>query len=157
VKLEAAIMDGRNGAYGAVGCCKTIKNPIAAASLVLTMKASLLVGPISEQTLLSTHTSLATIPNASFDTPYQRAIWETKRISQDSSGPVEPETVGIVVLDKFGALAVAGSTGGLLNKPVGRLGDTAIPGAGLFANTRVAIAWYISCPIIFAIFLTGSF
>jgi L-asparaginase len=62
--------------------------------------------------------------------------------SSQSSGdatwdPVEyiPQgTVGAVVLDSFGTIAVATSTGGLTNKIPGRIGDTPSLGAGFWAE-----------------------
>ena len=48
-------------------------------------------------------------------------------------------TVGAVVLDPEGHVACATSTGGMTNKMVGRVGDTPIIGAGLFANEKVAL------------------
>lgn len=43
-------------------------------------------------------------------------------------------TVGAVALDAAGHLAAATSTGGYNNKPVGRIGDTPIVGAGTYAR-----------------------
>jgi L-asparaginase len=43
-------------------------------------------------------------------------------------------TVGVVVLDRFGTIAVATSTGGLTNKLPGRIGDTPSLGAGFWAE-----------------------
>lgn len=43
-------------------------------------------------------------------------------------------TVGAVVLDRFGSIAVATSTGGLTNKLPGRIGDTPSLGAGFWAE-----------------------
>ncbi|HMF34176.1 MAG TPA: isoaspartyl peptidase/L-asparaginase family protein [Candidatus Lokiarchaeia archaeon] len=45
------------------------------------------------------------------------------------------ETVGAVALDQDGHLAAGTSTGGLQGTAPGRIGDTAIIGAGTFANT----------------------
>ena len=44
-------------------------------------------------------------------------------------------TVGAVALDKKGNLAAATSTGGMMNKKYGRIGDAPIIGAGTYANT----------------------
>lgn len=44
-----------------------------------------------------------------------------------------PETVGCVVVDKWGHCAAATSTGGLMNKRIGRIGDSPIIGAGTYA------------------------
>jgi beta-aspartyl-peptidase (threonine type) len=44
-----------------------------------------------------------------------------------------PETVGCVVVDSEGRCAAATSTGGLMNKMSGRIGDSPIIGAGTYA------------------------
>jgi beta-aspartyl-peptidase (threonine type) len=59
--------------------------------------------------------------------------------------PVEPGelahgTVGAVARDIAGRLAAATSTGGLLNKMPGRVGDTPLIGAGTWADERVAVS-----------------
>lgn len=49
-------------------------------------------------------------------------------------------TVGCVAVDNDGNLAAATSTGGLVNKRVGRIGDTPIIGAGTYANSLCAVS-----------------
>ena len=44
-----------------------------------------------------------------------------------------PETVGCVVVDSQGRCAAATSTGGLMNKMTGRIGDSPLIGAGTYA------------------------
>lgn len=44
-----------------------------------------------------------------------------------------PETVGCVVVDSQGRCAAATSTGGLMNKMTGRIGDSPIIGSGTYA------------------------
>ena len=46
----------------------------------------------------------------------------------------EPGTVGAVAFDKAGRLAAATSTGGIFNKHPGRMGDSAVIGAGTYAD-----------------------
>jgi len=46
-------------------------------------------------------------------------------------------TVGAVVLDRYGTICVATSTGGLTNKLPGRIGDTPTLGAGFWAEEWV--------------------
>lgn len=66
-----------------------------------------------------------------------------------SAAPVPSEqetkrgTVGAVVVDAWGNVAAATSTGGLTNKTVGRVGDTATIGHGTIADQREGIA--VSC------------
>ncbi|KAI3360093.1 hypothetical protein L3Q82_014402, partial [Scortum barcoo] len=50
-----------------------------------------------------------------------------------------PQTVGAVALDRWHGLAAATSTGGLVGKMKGRVGDTAVVGAGIYADDKVAI------------------
>jgi len=50
--------------------------------------------------------------------------------------------VGAVALDVHGNLAAATSTGGLTNKSFGRVGDSAIIGAGTYANNQTCA---VSC------------
>jgi beta-aspartyl-peptidase (threonine type) len=47
-------------------------------------------------------------------------------------------TVGAVAIDDNGVLAAATSTGGVILKLPGRVGDTPIPGAGFYATNNVA-------------------
>jgi L-asparaginase / beta-aspartyl-peptidase len=49
-------------------------------------------------------------------------------------------TVGCVAIDAAGNLATATSTGGLVNKMVGRIGDTPVVGAGTYANALCAVS-----------------
>jgi beta-aspartyl-peptidase (threonine type) len=51
-------------------------------------------------------------------------------------------TVGAVALDRNGNLAAATSTGGFNNKPRGRVGDSAVIGAGTYAKNGVCA---VSC------------
>ncbi|MBC3918037.1 isoaspartyl peptidase/L-asparaginase [Undibacterium sp. CY18W] len=58
------------------------------------------------------------------------------------AAPLDPDkkfgTVGAVALDMHGNLAAATSTGGMTNKLPGRVGDTAMLGAGCYADNRTA-------------------
>jgi len=51
-------------------------------------------------------------------------------------------TVGAVARDSAGHLAAATSTGGMTNKRFGRVGDTALVGAGTYADDRTCA---VSC------------
>jgi beta-aspartyl-peptidase (threonine type) len=48
--------------------------------------------------------------------------------------------VGAVARDRSGAVAAATSTGGMSGKRPGRVGDSPIPGAGTYADTRAGAA-----------------
>lgn len=48
-----------------------------------------------------------------------------------------PNTVGCVALDANGILVAGTSTGGTMNQPPGRVGDTALVGSGLYADNKL--------------------
>ncbi|KAE8684366.1 Isoaspartyl peptidase/L-asparaginase [Hibiscus syriacus] len=51
-----------------------------------------------------------------------------------------PETVGCVVVDKDGRCAAATSTGGLMNKMIGRIGDSPLIGSGTYASELCGVS-----------------
>ncbi len=68
--------------------------------------------------------------------------WFTPAGLGELIGPVGSQhgTVGCVALDAKGRLASAASTGGTFGKRPGRVGDTPIVGAGIWADEGVAVA-----------------
>ena len=121
-------MDGRNLRAGAVAAVQTLKNPIRGAQLVMRQTPHVLLsGAAADKTL-------AELGAETIDSSYF--------LSADPIVDFEEKgTVGAVALDRCGDLAVASSTGGFVGKMAGRIGDTPIPGAGLYAeNGLVAVA-----------------
>lgn len=117
-----------------------IKNPIlAAASLLEQGPHTFLWGAAAES--LAEANNLELVPNSYFTTPFRKVLWNQ---STESSSQTDGGTVGAVVLDSHGHLAAAGSTGGLMFKADGRIGDTAVLGAGLYADQRLAIIWLVT-------------
>lgn len=84
---------------------------------------------------------LESVPNTYFETALRRAYW-TSTI-RHCQRPIEFEsgTVGAVALDIHGHIAAGGSSGGISGKGKGRVGDTAVLGAGLFADSKLGVAW----------------
>lgn len=150
-ELDAAIMDGATGAAGAVAGVTTVKNPVAAARLVMTCSPYVLLsGRGAEQFAAARGAEI--VDPAYFHTPERYAQLERARahdcteLDHDgaSRGAAEdPEgdhygTVGAVALDSRGNLAAATSSGGLTNKKYGRIGDSPIIGAGTYAENAAA-------------------
>ncbi len=81
---------------------------------------------------------LESVPNTYFQTALRRtyAIRDRQRSLEFESG-----TVGAVALDIHGHIVVGGSSGGISGKEKGRVGDTAVLGAGLFADSKLGVAW----------------
>ena len=160
VEMDAAIMDGRARAAGAVAGVTNLRNPIAAARAVMEAGAHvLLIGPGAEAFALSC--GLETAPPDYFFTQGRwdqlQAARGAGRVSLDHDGTSAPDpdkygTVGAVALDAFGDLAAATSTGGLTNKRPGRVGDSPIVGAGTYADNATAA---VSCTGTGEAFLRG--
>ncbi|TAQ84193.1 hypothetical protein B7494_g7493 [Chlorociboria aeruginascens] len=137
-ELEAAIVDGSTGSYGAVACVENVKNPIKAARSVLECDSlCFLVGDSADR--FARERGLDMVDNKHFTTAKRLEhlkSWKAGELVQaENLG-----TVGAIALDVYGNLAAGGSTGGNTCKPLGRIGDTAIIGAGLIADSNVAVA-----------------
>lgn len=81
------------------------------------------------------------VANDHFTVTFRREHWEQKKRGANLNAGDNLGTVGAIVLDRYGNLASGGSTGGLSGKLRGRIGDTAILGAGLYADSKVAVVW----------------
>lgn len=135
-ELDASIMDGRNGKAGAVAGVTTIRNPISAARAVLERSPYVLLAGSGAETF-AREQGLDIVQLDYFDTEHQfKRLREQKRKEEEQAASSEQKwgTVGAVALDSFGDLAAATSTGGMMNKRYGRVGDSPIIGAGTYAN-----------------------
>ena len=127
-----------------------MKNPIWLAEKVLENSPhSLLVSAGAERFAASQGIDL--VENESLISPQARRAWEFNK-RDPNVGPLATnediivtneighesqeshDTVGAVVMDFDGHFSAATSTGGLNGKAKGRIGDSPIAGAGLFAD-----------------------
>jgi isoaspartyl peptidase/L-asparaginase-like protein (Ntn-hydrolase superfamily) len=137
VEMDAAIMDGRSRAAGAVACVRRLAHPVSAARAVMERTPHvLLVGDEAER--FAFELGAEQVEPASLVTEQRRRQLERaqqkQRVSLDHDEPGEAGTVGAVARDAAGHLAAATSTGGLTNQLPGRAGDTAVIGAGTWAD-----------------------
>ncbi|RMH19889.1 MAG: isoaspartyl peptidase/L-asparaginase [Acidobacteria bacterium] len=139
-ELDAAIMDGRTRAAGAVSGLTTVKNPITLARLVMTdSRHVFLVGAGAEQ--FATEMGVERVDQEYFFTQKRYDAWQRALARERGEGGEGHGTVGAVALDRAGNLAAATSTGGLTNKRFGRVGDVPVIGAGTYAdNATCAIS-----------------
>ncbi|XP_013860485.1 isoaspartyl peptidase/L-asparaginase [Austrofundulus limnaeus] len=136
VEMDAIVMDGRTLASGAVSAVRNIANPVQLARLVMdkTSHACLTAEGASQ---FARSMGVVEVPQESLITEYARMRWRNNL--EPSANPVECQmgkmgTVGAVAVDAEGNVACATSTGGMLNKMEGRVGDTPCIGSGGYAD-----------------------
>jgi len=133
-ELDASIMSGIDLSCGAVANIKRVKNPISLARGVMEKsKHVLLVSEGAEK--FAKELGLELVENDYFVTDKMRQNYLKKKKEIDES---KKGTVGAVALDINGNLAAGTSTGGMMFKKSGRVGDTPIIGAGNYANNKTA-------------------
>jgi beta-aspartyl-peptidase (threonine type) len=132
VELDASVMDGRSLSGAGVGAVSTVANPVLLAREALKDgRHVLLVGKGAEA--LAVEWGLPTVAQEYFITERQLRRWRDR-------GASPPGTVGAVAVDVAGHTAAATSTGGILFKLPGRVGDSAVIGAGTYADDRAGAA-----------------
>jgi len=113
---------------GAVAGVRRIKNPVLAARAVMTQTPHvLMIAAAAER--LAARAGLSLCRPDELVTERSRARWQTYM-----GRAAEHGTVGAAALDLNGQLAAATSAGGITGKMPGRVGDSAIVGAGSFAD-----------------------
>jgi L-asparaginase / beta-aspartyl-peptidase len=141
VENDAAIMDGRNLGAGAVAGLTGIANPVKLARVILSeCEHVLLIGEGARQ--FATQYGIESVSDDYLITDYRRIQFEKARsagnVTLDQDPAIDPDdkygTIGAVARDSDGNLAAATSTGGMVNKMRGRVGDSPIIGAGVFAD-----------------------
>lgn len=137
-EMDAAVMDGQRLAAGAVACVHGVRNPVLLARSVLSDSGHVLMVGEGAQ-CFAQQMGLAMEPDAWFHS--EERLDELRRAQrQRLAGGAQARdsghfgTVGAVALDAHGHLAAAVSTGGLTAKRPGRVGDSAVIGAGIYAN-----------------------
>lgn len=145
VEMDAAIMDGRDLSAGAVAAVSNIANPIQLARLVMTESEHVML--ISDGAMrFAEHCEMEQTPDDYFLTPerveqFKEAQLHHKMMldhdeSDDAGEDQKYGTIGAIARDPQGNLAAATSTGGIVNKRLGRVGDSPIVGSGVYADNE---------------------
>ncbi len=135
-RMDASIMEGQTLSGGAVAGLEGYLHPICAARRIMTdTDHVLMVGPHANRLA---HFGLARLVHRKSSTPL--------RNKRSSRNPINPksqalyrqlglyDTVGAVAMDRAGHLAAGASTGGVAVMLPGRVGDTPLIGAGVYAD-----------------------
>lgn len=140
IESDASIMLSDLSA-GAVAALRAAANPIKAARLVMERTDHVLLAGVGADEFARKWG----LPSRDLRTEHRTAIYERSLAKLRSGEGVaylprlseaadELGTVGAVALDSGGRIAAATSTGGMTLKLPGRVGDSAIIGAGTYAN-----------------------
>jgi len=132
-ELDASVMTG-SGLAGAVAASKHARNPVRVARTVMERTEHvLIVDPGAE--FLARH-GLDVVERAYFVTEPRRQ--QLDRVLDGRAAASRHGTVGAVARDALGRVAAATSTGGMVGQADGRVGDSPIIGAGVYARDDVA-------------------
>ncbi len=148
-ELDASIMEGTGLRAGAVAGIATARNPVCLARRVLERGGPILLAGEGAR-LFAQEEGMDGVPDGYFHSEHRLAQLRfiqaggNRHAALDHSvhvtGPIADDrkfgTVGAVARDGQGRLAAAVSTGGMTNKRPGRIGDSPIVGAGIYANDR---------------------
>lgn len=147
VEMDASIMTDTLEC-GAVAAVKSIKNPIVAARLVMEKTDHIILsGKGAQKFIKIMGLKKYNLKTERSKTLYQKLLKKVKAGKGTKYFPNLPDyikyynsdTVGAVAMDTKGRLAVANSTAGIILKLPGRIGDTPVFGAGLYADKNGAV------------------
>ena len=141
-EMDAAIMDGKTLAAGAVASLMHIKNPISLARMVMEKSGHVMMDCEGAEAFAKEN-GIDLVNQKYFFTQDRWDALQKMKAAEKNRGAGNAVlitdqdrhgTVGAVALDQNGNLAAATSTGGTTNKRPGRVGDTPVIGAGTYAD-----------------------
>ena len=152
VTMDASIMSGADQHAGSVVGLRTSRHPVRVARCLLDQGwPVMLYGDAADE--FGDRFGVEQVGPSWLVTDLRHAQWTKWKAQRLQPGATDEEdalldhdaeegwgTVGAVALDKEGNLAAATSTGGMTGKPLGRVGDTPLIGAGTWADRDVAVS-----------------
>lgn len=139
VELDASIMSGIGMEAGAIAGVRGVRNPVSLARAVMEQSPHVLLAGEGAMDFARA-VSAPTEPPEYFIIDRRRKQWEdaagAKVVKTLEDYGTKRGTVGVVARDRSGNLAAATSTGGIVRKRFGRVGDCPIIGAGVYADNE---------------------
>jgi beta-aspartyl-peptidase (threonine type) len=151
IEMDAAIMDGKTLAAGAVAGIEHVRNPIVLARAVMEKsKHVMMIGTGAEEFAKCNGIEMAAAKYFFVQDRWDalQKMKAAEKAGADGrkkftiSDAERHGTVGAVARDSHGNLAAATSTGGTTNKHPGRVGDSPVIGAGTYADNATCA---VSC------------
>jgi L-asparaginase / beta-aspartyl-peptidase len=136
-ELDASVMTG-SGLAGAVAAARYARNPVRLARAVMEHTEHVLI--VDPDVDFLERYGLDVVERDYFITEPRRQ--QLDRIADGRAVAARHGTVGAAARDASGRVAAATSTGGMAGQADGRIGDSPIVGAGVYARDNVAA---ISC------------
>jgi L-asparaginase / beta-aspartyl-peptidase len=152
VEMDAAIMNGRNLEGAGVAVVRHVKNPIRLARIVMERTNHVLLAGEGAAAIATAYA----LPQTNVKIRNRIEAWRRSKLALRRDGVgyfgrnasliredvlrYPQDTVGALALDRRANLAAACSTGGVSMKLPGRVGDSAILGAGLYADNNSGAA-----------------
>jgi beta-aspartyl-peptidase (threonine type) len=131
-ELDASVMTGA-GLAGAVAASKHAKNPVRLARAVMEHTEHVLI--VDPDVAFLEHHGLEVVERDYFITEPRRR--QLERVMGGRAVATRHGTVGAVARAADGRVAAATSTGGMVGQADGRVGDSPIVGAGVYARDDV--------------------
>ncbi|KAM8816551.1 isoaspartyl peptidase/L-asparaginase [Rhynchonycteris naso] len=139
VEMDASIMNGKDLSSGAVSAVRCIANPIKLARLVMEKTPHCFLTDQGAAKFAAAM-GIPAVPGEQLVTERNIKHLEKEKREPAAQKPGQQEslgTVGAVALDSKGNVAYATSTGGIVNKMVGRVGDSPCIGSGGYADNSI--------------------
>lgn len=135
VELCAGVMEGRELRFGAITVAQGLPHPISVARALMERQGTRLLAGRGAEGFAESVGAERCDP-ADLITDKQRQAWERQQAEQTEPS-ASHDTVGCVALDAEGRIVAGTSTGGEVGLPVGRVGDSPLPGCGFYAEQAI--------------------
>lgn len=142
ITLDSGIIEGATSRVGSIGAVNNIPHPISIAKKILKSDSEVMLA--GEGATRFAEKQGQKISDKVCTSQIQS--WKEAKKSLDTEIRIDPftgkethDTVGCVAMDNDKNLVAGTSTGGYFFKTPGRVGDSAIPGAGFFASSSSSV------------------